>query len=285
MPQNPQQSFSEEKHAHNDWNTAVVHTRNPLVRAAIGFCSAKRRGVNDLAHQVAPNSLVLDAGAGNCAYGVWFASQAKSTVVCTDISFLALHKYASVNIRGKILRVCADLASLPFKQECFDAIYTIDTLGHIPNVNKVLDEFYRSAKKESALFCHSECTDPQAKWPDRVLISKLGADVVAAQDGHVAQLLARDLFMLYSRRFQVISFVNPAGYLGWILGYPHKYLPAFKQAKMTRWLPLLTVAAALRRMPVIGIVIVFVNAITNHLETFFGFTGGGSCFGFMKKQG
>lgn len=259
-----------------------------MVRFCAGFLSQKRRGVDELAAMMptAAQGMVLDAGAGQGAYSVWFASASRSVrdahrVVGVDGSFTALRK--SRRMKGRIAMVCADLHALPFREQRFCASFSIDTLGHVADVNKVLDELLRCVVSGAPLFLHSECADYKKRWPDRMLIRRLGRDLPAEQDGHVRLLDARELFTLYSRRFRIISFVNPAGYLGWFLGYPEKYRPAFAAAGLNGFAWFLSVCAFVKRMPVLGVIMRLKNALSNHMENYLGLTGGGSCFAFVKK--
>jgi SAM-dependent methyltransferase len=287
METNLARAFNDAKHGAGDWDTKVLAYRSGMLRAAAGYVSAKRRGVDRLA-KMAPNArLVLDAGAGSGAYSVWFLLRTPCTVVSLDVSLTALRQitgtHAKAKAGGRVLPVCADLAALPFKQEVFDAVFSVDTLGHVASVSSVLDEFLRTCRPGSPLFLHSECSDYRNRWPDRMLMKKLGKDMPAEMDGHTRLLPSADLFMAYSRRFRVVWFDNPAGYFGWFMGYPEKYLPAFRQAGLADFVRVLWLCAAIKRAPVLGGLLRLTNAMTNHAETFFGFSGGGSCFALLKK--
>jgi SAM-dependent methyltransferase len=179
--------------------------------------------------------------------------------------------------------VCADLASLPFKENVFEAIFSIDTLGHVADINSTLNEFSRTCSNGASLFLHSECADYRSRWPDKTLIARNGRDVPAKTDGHDHLRLSRDLYSLYSQRFHLVSFVNPAGYVCWLLGYPEKYLPAFSEAGWKLFRTVAWVFAAFKKTPVIGPAMRLANSFTNHAEVYFGLTGGGSCFAVLKK--
>jgi SAM-dependent methyltransferase len=280
-------AFNEAKHSRGDWNTRVLATDSRLLRFCADFLSQKRKGVDELAAMAPGGGMVLDAGAGRCAYSAYFASRSACSVVSVDISFEALRSVVSITparrLKGKILPVCADLHALPFREERFCAMLSVDALGHVADVNRVLDELLRCAAAGATLFLHSECSDYRRRWPDRMLMRKLGADLPAQQDGHVSLLGARELFMLYTRRFRIISFVNPAGYFGWFLGYPEKYRPAFAAAGLTGIAWFLAVCAAVKKMPFLGLVMRLKNALSNHMENYLGLTGGGSCFAFVRK--
>jgi SAM-dependent methyltransferase len=289
MERRDTKDFNDAKHSRGEWDTKVVAVRSKVLRFCAGFLSQKRRGVDDLAALSSRDAagLVLDAGAGTGAYSVWFASRRACRVISVDISCAALQKAQgsalSLGLAQSISAVCADLHALPFREPNFCAAFSVDTLGHVADVNKVLDELLRCVASGAPLFLHSECGDYRKRWPDRMLMHRLGADLAAQQDGHDALRDARDLFMLYSRRFKIVSFVNPAGYLGWFLGYPEKYRPAFVAAGLTGVARFLSLCAALKKTPVLGVIMRFVNASSNHLENYFGLTGGGSCFAHVKK--
>jgi ubiquinone/menaquinone biosynthesis C-methylase UbiE len=271
--------FNDAKHVKGEWDTRVLAARGGPVRFCVAFLSQKRKGVDELAKLFPKDSgrMVLDAGAGTGAYSAWFASRSPCRVVSLDISFAALRKTANRT------PVCADLHALPFKAERFCAAFSVDTLGHVADVNKVLDELLRCAEPGAPLFLHSECADYRRRWPDRMLIRALGHDLAAESDGHDRLRDARDLFMLYSRRFKILSFDNPAGYLGWILGYPEKYRPSFAAAGKKGIARVLSLCSALKRTPLVGVIMRFANAVSNHCENYFGLTGGGSCFAHVKK--
>lgn len=279
--------FNNSKHGRGDWNTTILTYKKGPLRAAADYCSAKRRGVTDLADVVRRPHFVLDAGAGNGAYSIWYLARTPACVLCVDIAVPALRRITPAHrqsgVGGRVCPVCADLAALPFKQNVFDAIFSIDTLGHVSDVNATLDEFVRTASPAARLFLHSECADYTVRWPDKALIARLGADTPAERDGHAHLRMSRDLFVLYSRRFRLLSFINPAGYAGWCLGYPEKYRDAFDKAGWKGLRFVAGVLAACKRLPVVGTAMRVINATTNHLEVFFGFSGGGSCFAHLRK--
>jgi ubiquinone/menaquinone biosynthesis C-methylase UbiE len=275
--------FSSVKHKAGQWNTSIIDYRNPVARFLLSYMSYKRRGVDNLAKKTPANGLVLDAGAGKGAYCRWFLGRNSSlSVIAADWSFEALRAIQPAR-HGLILRVCADLQRLPFKSGCFDALYSIDTLGHVPRVETALDEFSRVCKENSLLFIHSECSDYREKWPDRKLILKLEKDLPAEMDGHISLYKARELYAFYSGRFVTGSFINPAGYTGWLTGHPEKYKQAFADANFRFSLYGIKTVLILKKIWPINICIKLFNALTNHLETFMGLKGGGSCFAELRK--
>jgi ubiquinone/menaquinone biosynthesis C-methylase UbiE len=274
--------FSTDKHLRGQWDTRVVKARNPLARALVSYCSFKRAHVDKLA-KTARGDFVLDAGCGKGAYSQWYLER-RPTARCIAIDWSeAALRLVRPTAGGRIIRVCADARFLPIKSASMDALFSIDTLGHIENCASALDEFSRVCKIGALLFLHSECSDYQGKWPDRMLIKRLDEDILARYDGHHFIKQSAELYTLYSRRFRVQSFLNPAGYCGFLLGYPEKYRIAFTRAKWRFLTIVATVFALLKKAPVLGLGLRLLNAFSNHAEVFFGLKGGGSCFAMMKK--
>jgi ubiquinone/menaquinone biosynthesis C-methylase UbiE len=275
--------FSTEKHLQGQWNTRVIVSQSPLLRAAVSYCSYKRHHVEKLAKCKEALHFVLDAGCGKGAYSHWFLGRRPSTAcLAVDWSEAAL-RMVRPSCRGRIFRVCADVCHLPFRSATVDGLFSIDTLGHVRDCVKALDEFFRVCKNGSTIFLHSECSDYQKKWPDSALIKQVGEDVLARHDGHSFLKTADELYTFYSQRFRVLSFLNPAGYCGFFLGYPEKYRIAFKRARWHLLACAASIFAGIKKTPVLGLIIRIVNALTNRCEVFFGFKGGGSCFAMVKK--
>lgn len=277
-------TFSSLKHAQGDWDTSISKTSNRVLRCLLSYMSYKRNGVDALARAIGTETpgFVLDAGAGKGAYAHWFLGKKKTTIIAIDWSFDALRELCRPQ-QGRIVPVCADLHMLPFKSGVADALYSIDTLGHVHDCAMALDEFLRICKPASLLFIHSECSDYRSRWPDRWLIERLHKDWLAEYDGHVSLFRAEELYKHYGRRFHVESFINPAGYFGWLLGYPEKYRMAFAAARLSPMTFITSIFATFKRLPLIGIGVRCLNAMTNHWEVFFGLKGGGSCFALLKK--
>lgn len=277
-----QRRFSEHKHQRGEWNTTAAGVSNPVLRALGGFLSYKRRLIDHLARSVGPTRLILDAGAGTGAYAHWFLGRQPVRIVAVDWAMDGLRRIQGPR-QGAILRVCADVCRLPFKQEVFDAVYSVDTLGHVQEPEACLDEMLRTALPGAALAVHSECSDYRRHWPDRALIRKVKRDIPAELDGHISLRTSRELRHAYVQRFRLRSFFSPAGYLGWLIGYPEKYNPAFKAAGARLWSAATKLCAILKKVPLVGLAMRCVNALSNHAELFLGLEGGGSCFGLLSK--
>lgn len=276
----PLKAFSEKQHRNDTWETKISSSRNLFIRALWNFSSLKRHGIDVLASYCPQTPVVADLGCGNGAYALWFLGKRPSaTMIAVDWSFQALRKIT----HSQLLRVCADIHCLPFKPEMIDALFSIDTLGHVSNIDSVLDEILRVCKKGSPLFLHAECRDYQYHWPDRLLIRKNQKDIIAEMDGHFFLKTSAAIYHSLYSRFFIRLFYSPAGYAGWLIGYPEKYHHAFKQANL-RFLSLLTtIFAFIKKNIISGPFLRIANAVTNKLELFLGLGGGGSCFAHVRK--
>ena len=168
----------------------------PLVRV-VSFVQTRRRR-RPLALSARKARFVLDAGCGKGAYGHWFLGRnANPCIIAADWSLRALQNIPPSS-KGRMLRVCADVQKLPFKSGCMQALFSIDTLGHVPSVPLALDEFLRVCAEGSPLFVHSECADYRRRWPDLALLLRLKTDILAQYDGHCSLYLAEELYSLHS---------------------------------------------------------------------------------------
>ena len=279
-----QRVFSDGKHAAGHWRTRTAAPSNPLGRALLAWVSFKRAGVARLARRTGGSPLVIDLGAGQGAYSHWFlALRPRATVIAVDWSPLALRRIAPAAGRGKLLRLCADAQRLPFKAEVAEALFSVDALGHIPNVNHALDEILRVTKPGAALFLHSECGSYRSRWPDTMLEKRIGYDFLARLDGHISVLPARELRALFGRRFLIDEAWSPAGIFGWLTGHPEKYRLAFAEAGCAGLAALTSACAGIKRIPVLGALLRLFNALQNHFELALGLQGGGSFFALLRK--
>jgi SAM-dependent methyltransferase len=271
-------NFSNRKHASGAWRTRTVFLVNPVARAVASFLSYKRAGVDRLARELRlDHRLVVDLGAGQGAYAHWFLGRRVATVITIDWSAEALRRMP-VPRCGKVLRLCADAQKLPLKPGTADALFTIDMLGHTENIEQALDEILRVVKNGAPVFLHSECGSYKDRWPDAMLIRRIGYDFPARSDGHQSLLAYKELRAHVSRRFYAEKVWSPAGITGWLTGYPEKYRPAFKEAGCTALQTLTALFALIKKTPGAGLALRFVNSSINHIETALGMTGGGGSF-------
>ncbi len=96
-----------------------------------------------------PNGrLILDAGSGPIQYPEYLEySRGYHYRVCADISMVALQE-ARKRIGERGLFVVADIANLPFKPECFDAVISLHAIHHMPpeEHKRAFQELYRLLK-------------------------------------------------------------------------------------------------------------------------------------------
>ncbi len=101
-----------------------------------------------LRHLKPTGALFLDAGSGPIQYPEYLVySRGYQYRVCADISIVAL-KEARTRIGEHGLYVVADIANLPFKSECFDAVISLHAIHHMPSQEhrRAFQELYRQLK-------------------------------------------------------------------------------------------------------------------------------------------
>ncbi len=103
-----------------------------------------------------PGSWILDLGAGSCWTSEWL-SRLGYNVIGYDISLQTLsignQRINSIKkgfnpLMPDFLTVCGDSCALPFITESLDAVVVIETLHHVPDYPRVIEEAFRVLKKQ-----------------------------------------------------------------------------------------------------------------------------------------
>ncbi|MGD9201275.1 MAG: methyltransferase domain-containing protein [Chitinispirillia bacterium] len=276
--------FSENRHKHGNWKTKLIIRPNRFYIFFLSFLSFKRAGVYKLSSRTKDNTVVLDLGSGKGSYSHWYLSnKPDSKFIAVDWSLFALKNIPYAQ-HYSIQKVCADIHHLPFKPNIFTDLFSVDTLGHVSDIEQVLEEILRVTSRGCNMFIHSECNDYQKRWPDSLLMRINKKDVIAELDGHFALHSSNQLLTLYEKRFRVKRFFSPAGILGWLLGYPEKYRYAFQKSGLYLFFFIVLLFSGIKKAPLFGPMLRFVNSLTNRVEVIFGIHGGGSCFAFLEKK-
>ena len=121
-------------------------------RAIIERLNAERWGIERFLHsvakQVAPSERLLDAGAGQGDYRVYFEhAQYESTDITAGFS-LPGHRHSYLS----------ELHHMPVRDEAYDVVVNTQVLEHVEFPQKVVDELYRILKPGGRLFL----TTPQS---------------------------------------------------------------------------------------------------------------------------
>ncbi len=278
MKQNiDERGFSIRKHASGGWRTTLLTVSNPLVRRLSVFLSFKNQELFEFAKRCNACDIVLDLGAGCGSYSAFFLQCRPCTVIAVDWVYEALRKIPSLH-KNKILPICADIRRLPIKSGRIDAVFSIDTLGHIREQETALDEINRICRTGAPVFLHCETSDYRSRLPDRLLIKKYGFDPIAEQDGHIGIKSSQQMRSLYEQRFLVIKFFSPAGIFGWLLGYPEKYWRLLFSSRMFFFAIPSAFTAFFKKIAGLKVLLRLINICTNRLELFLGLEAGGSCF-------
>ena len=95
--------------------------------------------------------LVLDIGMGDCGCMSYFLAKKGFDVFGIDRSPKAVHD-SRINaekqqFKGTFKAKLANAEGLPFKDSEFDAIFAYDSIHHMDDVEKVIDEMFRVCKK------------------------------------------------------------------------------------------------------------------------------------------
>lgn len=91
---------------------------------------------------------ILDAGCGEGRFSKYFIEK-QANITSMDFS----EEYISLARKkiGKGKFVVGSVTSLPFKDNSFDVIFSIDVLQHVPNLKDAISEFKRVLKKGGKL--------------------------------------------------------------------------------------------------------------------------------------
>jgi len=92
-------------------------------------------------------SLVLDVGAGAGKFSL-LAARSDVTVVSIDRVSYGLKRLRLKN--KSISAIKADARSIPIKSDIIDAVFMIEVLDYIPELDSVINEIGRTLKKESS---------------------------------------------------------------------------------------------------------------------------------------
>jgi ubiquinone/menaquinone biosynthesis C-methylase UbiE len=132
----------------------------------------------------------LDAACGS-GYGASFLADKVGSVDGVDVDPDAINFARATYRQHNVTYHCADLqATLPFKDESFDAVTSFETLEHVAEQEKMISEFHRVLKPGGMLVIST---------PDRDVSKRIGLD----NHFHVAEVSKTEFVELLSRSFIV----------------------------------------------------------------------------------
>lgn len=94
--------------------------------------------------------LVLDAGCGVAGSGIWLAKNRKAEVIELNIVRKQLNKgirLAEKNtVRNNLIFTQADYQRVPYKDQCIDVVWSLESIEHSDDTAGLINEFYRVLK-------------------------------------------------------------------------------------------------------------------------------------------
>jgi len=105
------------------------------------------------------DSFILEVGCGTGNYTRYWLNS--STRICgLDLSRRMLRKAASKIDSDKLMLIQADAEHLPFKDSCFDAVLSINTLEHLDDIPQALREMKRVTKNSERIVVSTPNDNP-----------------------------------------------------------------------------------------------------------------------------
>jgi SAM-dependent methyltransferase len=132
---------------------------------------------------------VLDVACGVGLGSRLFADRGSATVIAVDISFEAI-RYGREHYPYPEVRYClGDASELPFPDQAFDAVISLETLEHVPRHQLFLQEVYRMLKAGGVLVIST---------PNQTITSP---KLVPSNPFHVREFSVAELHSLLSRYY------------------------------------------------------------------------------------
>jgi len=155
------------------------------------FARALIRMEDQLGNQLGlpKDSSVLDAGCGTGAVARAMASRFQLNVTGIDILDFNLDAARSRSKKAQLDQktkfTWGDYREIPFGSDDFDGVYTMETLVHSDDVDKVLGEFYRVLKPGGKLIMFEYSSTPLAKLSEISKKAFLKVCDIAAMPGWI----------------------------------------------------------------------------------------------------
>ena len=143
-------------------------------------------------HEMPPHSVVLDYGCGIGNNSLWLIYGLDYTVVGIDLSEYAVRTARQNISKNKYLAgskflinfALADGLSLPFRDNSFDGVFSMDVFGHLPSLNKAFSETSKVLRTGGI---GSFCTESAGTTKFRRRVTELlGYNPWDTLDGHIS---------------------------------------------------------------------------------------------------
>ncbi len=104
--------------------------------------------LNFLKSHIRNKGKILDAGCGEGRFARYFIEKGFNLI---GMDFSEEYVRLAKKKIGKGKFVVGSVTNIPFKDNSFDYIFTVDVLQHVPDLRQALSELYRVLKKEGVL--------------------------------------------------------------------------------------------------------------------------------------
>ena len=158
--------------------------------------------------------IILDVGS-ECGMRSRFLNEAGHTVIAIDLN---LERFLYENYEG-IIGLAGDAQHLPFKENVFDLVVSIELLEHLRYPDKFLKDSFTTLKDQGTLFCTVPCLNipffrEQFVWVYRKLIGYTEDPVFGHKhvfsDKKVQGLIEEDFVMTKIKYQHVLLFLSRA---------------------------------------------------------------------------
>ena len=177
-PQQKVIDYFTQKESHLGYSLLLKGVRHfgyyPAGQEKISMAEAQRLMVEKLYEELnlKSNSLLLDAGCGEGEVAIYLATKYQFQIEGVDLLKLSIDKANKKRVQSglekKVNFQVMDYMKLDFSDEIFDGVYTMETLVHAPDYNRVLREFYRLLKPKGKLVLFEYSTRSLDNFPSRL---------------------------------------------------------------------------------------------------------------------
>jgi ubiquinone/menaquinone biosynthesis C-methylase UbiE len=181
-------------------------------------------------------SKVIDFGCGTAGTTMNFSMMIGKPITGVDVfqTQLDIAKHFSDQLGlGCEFRILKNQNEIPFPDGSVDVVFSLDVLGHVPAIPKVLNEFSRVLKKGGSVVLFTESTYSPGDRSIVASLAKQGMDMMAAVPEHISLFSKETLEEMFENAgFEMVERYS-ANVLHFLF-YPKDYVLLLKDKKKGR---------------------------------------------------